>query len=253
MTRRAAWAAGHCSEDNVSQSPARRRVLLPAVLQQRVALLQAALAVRPSGLSLRGPCRASVRRGPAGGAGQATVGRGALQVQGRGDGAGGLAAIARLAHGAAHLGAAGGRLHRSFAFGVAGPLTALLAESGEGPFGATVCVRLRIHRRRFYGEGDDVPAVLGGLGAAGDSAAGHPAPVRVAQDAAFFPAMKSFALICMEKIQGRVKRASAAQPLLPQGCSKRPSALQRRGEGGFLLPFLHCSKDQSSISNRLCV
>lgn len=223
-------AAGRCSEDDVPQSPGRRRVLLPAVLQQRVALLQAALAVRPPGLCLRGPGRASVRRGlwpAAGGAGQAAVGCGALQVQGRGDGAGGLAAIARLADGAAHLGAAGGRLHRSFAFGVAGPLlgrrlAALLAEGGEGPFGATVCVRLRVHRRRLYGEGDDVPAVLGGLGAAGHGAAGHPAPVRVAQDAALFPAMKSFALICVEKTQGCMKRVSTAPGPVCPGAATAP-------------------------------
>jgi len=148
------------------------------------------------------------------------AGQRALQVERRGDGADGLAAVARLAHGAAHLGAAGGRVHRSFAFGVGKPLVgqglaALLAEGGEGPFCAAVCIRLRVHRRRLDGEGDDVPAVLGGLGAAGDGATGHPAPVRVAQDAALLPAMKSFALICGEKTHATVRRGAQRCPLLP--------------------------------------
>lgn len=160
-------------------------------------------------------------------------------MEGRGDGADSLAAVARLTDGTAHLGAAGGRVHRSFAFVVGEPLVgeglaALLAKGGEGPFCAAVCVRLRVHRRRLDGEGDDVPPVLGGLGAAGDGAAGHPAPVRVAQDAALLPAMESFALICVEKTQGTVKAGTPVggthcPPACPGWGSPHPSLPPEQG------------------------
>lgn len=175
-------------------------LLVPAVAQQRVDLAHRRLAV----LALRLPQQAVVGDALGVAALERVVGRGrrlgrrALQVHWGGDGAGGLAPVAGLAHGApVGLGAAHMRLLSPLALKVPTPLAAVVGavftEGGKSSLGRgrAVLVVGHVHRGGFDGQSDDGAAVLGRFGARRHRHAGHPAAVGVAQDAALVLAVEA--------------------------------------------------------------
>ena len=122
------------------------------------------------------------------------------------DRANSLTAVACLPDSAVDLGAAGGHINSPSPFQggllLSWVVADILSKGCESPLGgAAVIISFDISSSSFNGQCDDVPHMLRGLGAGGHGVPGHPAPVRVAKNTAFFPAMKSFILICLEKIK----------------------------------------------------
>lgn len=71
-----------------------------------------------------------------------------------------------------------------------------------------------VHRGGLDGQGDDVAAVLGRLGARWDGDARHPAAVGVAQDATLVLAVKAFTGIWEETERDETIGLESAKPLI---------------------------------------
>lgn len=205
-------------ENYILQTLHARRLFVATLLQNGVDLMHDFLAVSSTRLSFRGPRRTTVdmvdillqiagrwcqgngvRHGRLGG-------QRALEVQRGSDRANSLTAIARLPDSAIDFGAADGHIDSPPAF-QGGPLLSgvvadIFSKGCESPLGgAAVVISLNISSSSFNGQSDDIPHIFRGLGTGGQGVPGHPAPVRVAKNPAFFPAVKSLILIMVRHLR----------------------------------------------------